>query len=428
MYSKFLMSLSAARLTPLLFLLGTTAVRAQLATAPTPEPPPPAVIVPAPRTAAELERELAAAEVDKKQLSDELALAWKETEQAHAESAAAQKRADAAIKKNLADQSTQLTELKNQVQQSLADREKLQKQLADLQNRPAPTPAPVAVAPVPKTTDLEMDTKLASALRSYTLLEQENTRLRDQLAAQQHELSTQIEKVQSLENAAATPRTEALTAAPPQRPAPNTEAEDRLAVALRSFALLQSEAADLRVKNAALAQEKAVLNSRLAEAQAAIPMAAQAVALREQLRQTQDQSAAFAEENARLRNEVSLSNGGGGSGSARSTGSLNPQTINVAPDAAPAPATTTRGTGATMPAATVTTASPASTGTAATAATPASTPAPARTHVIAAGETLSKISLQYYGTVNRWASILAANRDVLRDEKSLPVGRTLRIP
>lgn len=53
---------------------------------------------------------------------------------------------------------------------------------------------------------------------------------------------------------------------------------------------------------------------------------------------------------------------------------------------------------------------------------------PARTHTIAPGETLSGIALRYYGTAARWPEILAANRDVLPDERSFVVGRTIRIP
>jgi chromosome segregation ATPase len=53
---------------------------------------------------------------------------------------------------------------------------------------------------------------------------------------------------------------------------------------------------------------------------------------------------------------------------------------------------------------------------------------PARTHTIAPGETLSSISLRYYGTTARWNEILSANRDVLVDERSFAAGRTLRIP
>jgi nucleoid-associated protein YgaU len=51
-----------------------------------------------------------------------------------------------------------------------------------------------------------------------------------------------------------------------------------------------------------------------------------------------------------------------------------------------------------------------------------------RTHTIVFGDTLSAISRRYYGTATRWPEILAANRDVLRDERMLVAGRTLRIP
>jgi nucleoid-associated protein YgaU len=65
---------------------------------------------------------------------------------------------------------------------------------------------------------------------------------------------------------------------------------------------------------------------------------------------------------------------------------------------------------------------------AATAPVAPPTPPPVRLHTIAAGETLSSISRRYYGTANRWPEILAANRDSVRDERSLIAGRTLRIP
>jgi len=51
-----------------------------------------------------------------------------------------------------------------------------------------------------------------------------------------------------------------------------------------------------------------------------------------------------------------------------------------------------------------------------------------RMHTIVRGDTLSSISRQYYGTPNRWQDILAANRDLLRSERDLIAGRTLRIP
>ena len=51
-----------------------------------------------------------------------------------------------------------------------------------------------------------------------------------------------------------------------------------------------------------------------------------------------------------------------------------------------------------------------------------------RFHVVTGGDTLAKISSQYYGTPSRWGDILAANRDVLGENNNLLVCRTLRIP
>lgn len=57
----------------------------------------------------------------------------------------------------------------------------------------------------------------------------------------------------------------------------------------------------------------------------------------------------------------------------------------------------------------------------------AALPAP-RTHAVAAGDSLSKISQRYYGTASRWPDIYNANRDVISPEGVLRVGSTLRIP
>ena len=63
-----------------------------------------------------------------------------------------------------------------------------------------------------------------------------------------------------------------------------------------------------------------------------------------------------------------------------------------------------------------------------TAAAPRADGATNRFHVVAGGDTLAKISTQYYGTPGRWGDILAANRDILGESNNLVVGRTLRIP
>jgi len=55
-------------------------------------------------------------------------------------------------------------------------------------------------------------------------------------------------------------------------------------------------------------------------------------------------------------------------------------------------------------------------------------PAEPRFHVVTEGESLSRISLRYYGTASRWQEIFDANRDILQGANSLRVGMQLRIP
>ncbi|MCX6943397.1 MAG: LysM peptidoglycan-binding domain-containing protein [Opitutales bacterium] len=174
--------------------------------------------------------------------------------------------------------------------------------------------------------------------------------------------------------------------AAPAAPAESQDsAEAKLAIVLRSYTLLQAENEQLQAAQEKLLAEKSALAAELAVAKDALPLAAQAVGLHDQLRRTQDQLAALSLENNQLRTRLTLGTS--------SSGSVMPSPTypGSAPAAAPeAPA--------------------------------------ARTHVIVAGDTLTKISVRYYGTPNRWSEILAANREGLNDEKSLVVGRTLRIP
>lgn len=180
-----------------------------------------------------------------------------------------------------------------------------------------------------------------------------------------------------------------MPAAPAEKSAV-AELEAKLSIALRSYSLLDAELDKLKAANAKLASEKAALEAKLADTHAAMPLAAQAVALREQLRQTQAQMAAYAEENVQLKTKLALAS--------PEAAAAHASRASLAPGPAPA--------------------------------APVATPAPAaqRTHVIVEGDTLAKISQTYYGTQNRWNDILAANRDVLRDEKSLVIGRTLIVP
>ncbi|MFA6384457.1 MAG: LysM peptidoglycan-binding domain-containing protein [Candidatus Omnitrophota bacterium] len=43
-------------------------------------------------------------------------------------------------------------------------------------------------------------------------------------------------------------------------------------------------------------------------------------------------------------------------------------------------------------------------------------------------DTLQKISLKFYGSINKWTAIYDANRDVLKSPDSIYPGKTLRIP
>jgi nucleoid-associated protein YgaU len=61
-------------------------------------------------------------------------------------------------------------------------------------------------------------------------------------------------------------------------------------------------------------------------------------------------------------------------------------------------------------------------------AIPVAAPAAARTHVVAEGDSLTRISIRYYGSSNRWQDIYEANRDVLQGENALRPGQRLRIP
>ena len=65
-----------------------------------------------------------------------------------------------------------------------------------------------------------------------------------------------------------------------------------------------------------------------------------------------------------------------------------------------------------------------------TPASPAPAPAAAvtRIHTVGEGDSLTRISLRYYGTPNRWQEIYDANRDVLKGENALRPGQRLKIP
>jgi nucleoid-associated protein YgaU len=51
-----------------------------------------------------------------------------------------------------------------------------------------------------------------------------------------------------------------------------------------------------------------------------------------------------------------------------------------------------------------------------------------QTYTVKSGDTLSKISKQYYGNANEYMRIFYANRDKLRDPDKIQVGQQLTIP
>jgi len=190
------------------------------------------------------------------------------------------------------------------------------------------------------------------------------------------------------------------------------ETEDKLSTALRGYALLQREqesqaanagksAEAVTAERNALAAQVATLSAevdqlksaaqsqagasqseitRLTEALAALQRstsknAADLVATRALLQQVQGASTVLANENYQLKTRL-------------------------APGGPPAPSAIAPG-----------------------AAQPA-----ARTHVVATGDSLSRISQRYYGSPNRWQEIFNANRDKLGNEGVLRIGTELRIP
>ncbi len=192
-----------------------------------------------------------------------------------------------------------------------------------------------------------------------------------------------------------------------------TDTEEKLAMALRSFRLLQDENDRNQKEIRRLSDAGTGLNAQLADAHTQIKglqdqlttvsaVAAQVDILRTQLRQTQDQLNALILENNELRNRLAITSAPPGSVLSvptRPGAAVTPSTPTVAPAAAPS--------------------APPS----ADLAVPSG-----RFHTVREGDTLSRIAREYLGDGNRWPEILEANRDTLKDERSLRFGTKLRIP
>ncbi|MDO8541943.1 MAG: LysM peptidoglycan-binding domain-containing protein [Opitutaceae bacterium] len=236
--------------------------------------------------------------------------------------------------------------------------------------------------------------------------------------------------------------------------AERSQLQQQLVAAERPAAALataQSQLSAAAREKGKLFAEKSELENQVARLQAA---ASPAQVLRDQLRDVQARAAALTEENAKLKTRLATSGGATPAAATAETARVEKPAVVVevkpaAPAPTPAPervATPTvvveasridLGSTGTPPEA-----GPAQRGSSPVMATfvtsaPGSARGPGgsrpeangqRLHTVSGGDTLAKISAQYYGTPARWADILAANRDVLGETNNLVVGRTLRIP
>lgn len=188
----------------------------------------------------------------------------------------------------------------------------------------------------------------------------------------------------------------------------HVETKAKLAEALENAKMLRDENDHLKASVADFVKTKGDLETALAKAKSDTPDPAQTQSLHDQLRQTQAQASALADENSQLKTRLAAAGGAPGSGGSAAAATVSP--VTVQPQS---------GVTATF----ITSASSQSAG-----ATIRPAGAALRFHTVASGDTLSKISNIYYGTPARWADILVANRDVLGENNNLVVGRTLRIP
>jgi nucleoid-associated protein YgaU len=58
----------------------------------------------------------------------------------------------------------------------------------------------------------------------------------------------------------------------------------------------------------------------------------------------------------------------------------------------------------------------------------APTQAPARTHTVVKGDSLSKIAKRVYGDAQQWRRIYDANRDIVSDPDLIYPGQVLKLP
>jgi len=273
---------------------------------------------------------------------------------------------------------------------------------ADDQAAPAPHPDDVATL---RADNKQLSDELAAAWK-------EADRLKADLAAAQAASAKSSDEAADLRKQLDAAKAQAPKAEAAPAPADTdaagklADAQDKLAMSLRSFTVVQDENTQLKASldkanadGASLSQQldaaRASIAALQAQGTATAQVASQVEPLRSELRQSRDEASRLAIENAQFRTRLALQSPGPG---------------------ATRPSPTRPGQ-----------ASAVSAPTAPPEAEAAPAPAP-RTHVVVEGDTLTKIARKYYGSAARWEDILNANRDVVKDEKSLVVGSTLKIP
>jgi len=350
--------------------------------------------------------ELADLRAQNKKLGAELALAWKDNDRlktsALTQVAAANQKAETAEART-ASATNSLIQVQNDLDAKTKELNAQSTLLADTQKslddlrKTAATSDPAALTSAQH--DLEVQNQKVAALE-----------------AERADLQQKLAQTQAGATAAATEPAE-----PTDLEKQAAETEDKLNMSLRAYTLLQNDDDQLKDSLAKITDERDSLTAQLNDAkhladdrQASLNQQAQQIAalqaaattdanniaaLHDQVRQMQNLVAQLASENSQLKTRLVLD--------APTTSASEPARF----ASAPAP---------------VLTPSPAP------APVPNAPPPPAetgpRTYKVASGDTLAKISKQYYGTTSHWQQILAANHDKLRDDKSLRVGMELTIP
>ena len=237
----------------------------------------------------------------------------------------------------------------------------------------------------------DSESKLAVALRSYTLQREELDSVRKALAELESERASVASRLES-----------------------TTAERSEMAEQLTAKSAVAAEADTLRAELQTARNELVSLRSSVAEL---TPAANDAIVLREQLRQTQQQASAASIEINQLKTRLALLAPSPSSTLASPTrpGS---QTVSFAappPEALPKVAVPSAGDAVTV-------------GAPSKSVPGVGDVSAPRVHVVQTGDTLSRIATRYYGDSKRWSEIVAANRETITNPDRLTVGSSLRIP